>query len=144
MDNVTEKTGTDIISIDILQADPYTSTVNLVLADTYPLNDWKSKIPAVMTTFTTIIIDRSGERGVRYYSRDYVSKIAATVHGLPETVTDISIFSTINAAHVYHIVNEVFKTGGKDCIKRIKVFEQTKGTWVFEGKKYKEIKIGEQ
>lgn len=144
MENVTEKTDSDNISVETLQSEPYTSTVNLILADTYPLDDWKAKIPATATTFTTIIINRNGERGVRYYSKEYVSRIATTVHGLPATVTDINIFATINAAHVYHIVNEVFKTGGRDNLKRIKVYQQTSGTWVFEGKKYKEIKIGAQ
>ena len=81
---------------------------------------------------------------VQVYSKDFVSRIATTVHELPATVTDINIFATVNAAHVYHIVNEVFKTGGRDRVKRIKVFQQTSGTWVFEGKKYKEIKIGVQ
>ena len=144
MENVTEKTDSDIISVETLQAEPYTSTVNLILADTYPLDDWKAKIPAQTTTFTTIIVNRHGERGVRYYSKDFVSKLATSFHGLPATVTDINIFATINAAHAYHIVNEVFKTGGRDNQKRIKVYQQTSGTWVFEGKKYKEIKIGAQ
>lgn len=144
MENVTEKTDTDSISVETLQAETYTSTVNLILADTYPLDDWKAKIPAQTTTFTTIIINRSGERGVRYYSKDFISKIAMSFHELPATVTDINIFATINAAHVYHIVNEVFKTGGRDNQKLIKVYQQTSGTWVFEGKKYKEIKIGAQ
>lgn len=144
MENVTEKTDSDNISVEILQAEPYTSTVNLILADTYPLDDWKAKVPAQTTTFTTIIINRRGERGVRYYSKDFVSKIATSFHELPATVTDINVFATINAAHVYHIVNEVFKTGGRDNQKQIKVYQQTSGTWVFEGKKYKEIKIGAQ
>ena len=140
-ENVTEKTDPDNVSIEILQADPYTSTVNLILADTYPLDDWKSKVPVAMTSCSTIIINRSGERGIRYYSKDYVARIATTVHELPATVTDINIFATINPAHVYHIVNEVFKTGGRDSLKRIKVYEQTSGSWVFEGKKYKEIGV---
>lgn len=144
MENVTEKTDSDNISVETLQSEPYTSTVNLILADTYPLDDWRAKIPAQTTTFTTIIINRNGERGVRYYSKEYVSKIAASIHELPATVTDINIFATINAAHVYHIVNEVFKTGGRDNQKRIRVYQQTSGTWVFERKKYKEIKIGAQ
>ena len=144
MDGVIEKTDADTISVEVLQAEPYTSTVNLILADTYPLDDWRAKVPAMTTSYSTIIINRSGERGVRYYSKDYVSKIGTTVHDLPKTVTDINIFATINAAHVYHIANEVFKTGGRDGIKRIRIYQQTSGTWVFEGKKYKKIKIGAQ
>ena len=144
MDNVTEKTEPDSINVEKLQDTPITSTVNLILTDTYPLVDWKMKIPAQTTTFSTFIINRSGERGVRYYSKEYVSQIATMVHDLPPTVTDVNIFATINPSHVYHIVNEVFKTGGRDSIKRIRIFQQTSGSWVFEGKKYKEIKIGAQ
>ena len=143
MDGVTEKKDADNVSVETLQAEPYTSTVNLILADTYPLDNWKTKVPAPTTSFSTIIINRYGDRGVRCYSKDYVLRIATTIHELPATVTDINIFATINTAHVYHIVNEVFKTGGRDNLKRIKVYQQTSGTWVFEGKKYKEIKIGE-
>ena len=88
------------------------------------------------------IIKRNGKRGIRLYSKDFVSKIATTIHELPATVTKINVFATVNAAHVYHIVNEVFKTGGRDRIKRVRVYQQTSETWVFEGKKYKEIKIG--
>ena len=142
MDGVTEKNDVDNVTLKIQQNESYTQTVNLILADTYPLDEWKSKIPASLTSYSTIIINRSGERGVRYYSKDFVAKISAAVHDLPVTVTDINIFATINSAHVYHIVNEVFKTGGRDSIERIKVYEQTKGTWDFEGKKYKIIKIG--
>ena len=144
MEGVTEITDADTISVEILQAEPYTSTVNLILADTYPLDDWKAKVPAPTSFYSTVIVNRSGERVVRYYSKEFISKIATTVHELPATVTDINIFATINAAHVYHIVNEVFKTGGRDGIKRIRIYQQTSGTWVFEGKKYKEIQIGVQ
>ena len=142
MEGVNEKTEPETINPEIFQSEPYTSTVNLILADTYPLNDWKAKIPAQMTSFSTVIINRNREQGVRYYSKDYVAKIAMTVHGLPNTVIGINVFATINAAHVYHIVNDVFKTGGRDHIKTLRIYEQTKSSWVFEGKKFKEIKIG--
>lgn len=142
MDGVTEKTESETLNVEILQAEPYTSTINLILADTYPLDGWKAKIPASVTSYSTIIVNRSGERGVRYYSKDFVARIASIVHELPNTVLKINVFATLNAAHVYHIVNEVFKTGGRDGIKQIIIYEQTKDSWVFEGKKYKVIKIG--
>ena len=80
MEGVTEKTDADTIAMEVLQADPYTTTVNLILADTYPLNDWKAKVTAQATTLTTIVINRNGELGVRYYSKEFISKIATTVH----------------------------------------------------------------
>lgn len=137
LEGVTEKEkGTDNIELGQFNNEPYTSTINLVLADTYPL-DWKSKLPASTLNLTTIVIDRKGEKGVRYYSKDFVAKIATTIHELPSYVTTINLFATINAAHCYHITKEVFMTGGRDNIKHLFVYEQTKGSWVFEGKRIK-------
>ena len=138
MEGVTEKEkGTDEIKVEKFQDEPTTSSINLVLADTYPLN-WKEKLPANLLNLTTIAVERVGEKGVRYYSPDFVAEISKVVHGLSLNVITINLFATINAAHSYHIVNEVFKTGGRDSLKHLKVYEQTKGSWVFEGK-YKQI-----
>ena len=140
-EGITEKEeGTDTVSAQRFQADPFTSTINLALADTYPLN-WKRLLPASALNLTTLVIDRVGQKGVRYYSKDFVNTISESVHGLPDNVVEINIFATINAAHVFHIAREVFQTGARDGIKRIRVYEQTKGIWVFEGKNV-EIIIG--
>jgi hypothetical protein len=137
MDGITEKEeAKDKVKVERFQDNPLTSTVNLVLADTYPL-DWKSKLPASVLNLTTIVIDRTGEKGTRYYSRDFVKKISSTVHDLPNNVTTINLFATINAAHCYHITKEVFMTGGRDSLKHLVVYEQSKGSWVFEGKNIK-------
>lgn len=134
MDGITEKEeGKDEVKVERFQDNPQTSTVNLVLADTYPL-DWKSKLPASVLNLTTIVIDRTGEKGARYYSKDFVKKISSTVHDLPSNVTTINLFATINTAHCYHITREVFMTGGRDTLKHLVVYEQSKGSWGFEGK----------
>ena len=141
MDNITEKEkGTDKIDRTFFNDEPITDTVNLVLADTYPL-EWKEKLPESVLNYTTIVIDRLSEKGVRYYSRDFVDMITRTVHEMPRSVKEINFFATINAAHVYHIVNETFKTGGRDGMRRIRIYQQTSGLWVFEGKNI-EIKTG--
>lgn len=138
MEGVTEKEkGSDTVTVEKFQDDPITSTINLVLADTYPLN-WREKLPAELLNLTTIVIERTGEKGVRYYSPDYISEITKVVHDLPANVIAINLFATINAAHSYHIVNDVFKTGGRDTLKHLRVYQQTSGIWVFEGK-YKQI-----
>lgn len=134
MDGITEKEeDKDEVKVERFQDNPLTSTVNLVLADTYPL-DWKSKLPASVLNLTTIVIDRTGEKGARYYSKDFVKKISSTVHDLSSNVTTINLFATINTAHCYHITREVFMTGGRDTLKHLVVYEQSKGSWVFEGK----------
>ena len=138
MDGVAEKEkGTDNINVKKFNDDQVTSTVNLVLADTYPLN-WKEKLPADLLNLTTIVIERGGEKGVRYYSPDFVAEISRIVHELPINVVGVNLFATINAANSYHIANEVFKTGGRDNLKHLRVYEQSKDNWVFEGK-YKKI-----
>lgn len=138
MEGVTEiERGTDRVEVMQFQNESITSTVNLVLADTYPL-DWRSKLPASVLNLTTLVIDRSGVKGVRYYSPDFVARIANTVHELPKNVIAINVFATINSAHCYHIVKDVFVTGGRDCIRHLNVFEQSKDSWVFE-EKYLEI-----
>ncbi len=142
MENVNKLQGNDSITIEFVQTEPFTNVVNLILADTYPIDNWKSKIPSTMTFYSTIIINRLGERGVRYFSKEFVSKIASVAHELPSTVKVINIFATINTAHVYHIVNEVFKTGGRDDLLLVRVYQQTSGTWIFDGKQYKELQIG--
>lgn len=138
MEGVTEKEkGKDDIKVEKNNDEPITSTINLVLADTYPLR-WKEKLPADLLNLTTIVIERDGEKGVRYYSPDFVAEVSKVVHNFPVNVVTINLFATINAAHSYHIVNEVFKTGGRDSLKHLKVYEQSTGSWVFEGK-YKKI-----
>ena len=142
MEGVTEKAvGTDAVNVRRFSEFPVTMTVNIVLADTYPI-DWKEKLPAFVLDNTTVVIDHVSTKGVRYYSQDFVDKVATTVHDLPNDVIEINVFATLNAANMYHIVNNVFRTGGRDKTKRIRIYEQTKDSWVFEGKKYVEIKTG--
>ena len=134
MEGVTKREkGSDEVKVEKFQNEPMTSEINLVLADTYPLS-WKEKLPADLLNLTTISVERGGEKGVRYYSPDFVTEISKVFHELPVNVVTINLFATINAAHSYHIMNEVFKTGGRDSLKHLKVYEQTKGSWVFEGK----------
>lgn len=121
--------------------DIITTTINLVLADTYSI-DWRAKLPETVLKFTTIEISRVGQPGVRIYNPDYVAKINEVIHLLPHNVTSVNVFATTNPAHVEHIVKEVFKTGGRDYIKSLRIFQQSEKTWIFEGKKYIDIKTG--
>ena len=131
---VDELQDDDTVSVEYLNAEDYSSTVNMFLIDTYPIEDWKSKIPQSAIDYSTVTIRRTGARGVRCYSKEFVSKISVVFHELPSIVKEINVFATTNPKHVYHIVNEVFKTGGRDSTKRIRVYEQTKDSWVFNGK----------
>ena len=135
MDGISELSkGTDKIHVEKFNDKQYSTTVNLVLADTYPL-DWKKQLMPNVRNLTTIVIDRAGEKGVRYYSPDFVSEISQGVHNLPETVTSINLFATINAAHCFHITEDIFKTGGRDALQHLFVYQQSgSGERNFEGK----------
>ena len=136
MDGITEKTrGTDKVNVVCHQNGNalISTTINLVLADTYPL-DWKTQLPSSVHNLTTYVINRSSEDRTRYYSPDFVSTVTFVVRHLPSHVVAVNIFATINPAHCYHIIREVFMTGGRDSIKTLSVYEQSKGNWKFEGK----------
>lgn len=139
MENVTEKTDDDSVSVEMIQTDPYTSTVNLILCDTYRLDNWQELIPASATSLSTIVIQRNDVEGVRYYSKEFITTIMKIFRSLPATVTDINVFATVNTAHVYHLVNEVLKTG-RNKLNIVTVYQQT-SNWDFNGKKTT-IKIG--
>ena len=139
MENVTEKTDDDSVSVEMIQTDPYTSTVNLILCDTYRLDNWQELIPASATSLSSIVIQRNDVEGVRYYSKEFITTIMKIFRSLPATVTDINVFATINTAHVYHLVNEVLKTG-RNKLNIVTVYQQT-SSWDFNGKKTT-IKIG--
>lgn len=135
-DGISDKErGTDNITSKLynIPNGQMSETINLVLADTYPL-DWKTKLPPSVLQLTTIVIDRSNEDRTRYYSPDFVSAIVTIVRGLPANVHSINLFATINPAHCYHITKEVFMTGGRDSINTLRVYEQSKSSWLFEGK----------
>ncbi len=130
-----KKMGTDNVRVKIFNDEKITPTVNLVLADTYPLN-WRKQIPETVINFTTIIVDRSNDDRSRYYSPDFISRITREVRSLPEYVNTINLFATINTKHSYHIAMEVFSTGGRDGIKSLNVYEQSND----DGRKFIENK----
>ena len=140
MDGVTELQKADNVRVVPLQDYDNPKIVNVFLADTYQITDWEKKLPTSEKLHHTIIIDRSSEERGRYYSKEYVSKIRSAILSLPETVDTINIFATINAAHCFHITRDVFMTGGSDRFKILRIYEQNKQTWKFDGK-YREIKL---
>ena len=141
MDGVDEMgRGEDTINVRVINSESKSPSINLLLIDTYSL-DSDSIIDLSKSRLRTIVIERVSEKGVRYYSHDFVAKISNIIHSLPQSIDEVNIFATVNSAHVYNIVNNVFKTGGRDGIKVVRVYEQTKGTWNFDGRNI-EIRIG--
>lgn len=133
------KVDSEDIRCEQFNDDPVTNNVNLVLMDTYPLE--LNSLPPTVINLTTIVIDRPERGGGRCFSKPFVDAVNTAVHALPPHVDTVNVFSTLNPAHVHYIAERVFKTGGRDNIKWVCVYQQTEGKWVFKGSNIK-VKVG--
>lgn len=116
-------------------SDSYTSSVNLVLADTYPIS--RGMLPASTSNLSTIwIVRNDSKRMVRTYSKKFCNTVREIVSGLPNNVETIHLFSILNPKHSLWIANNVFKLAGRCQVKALKVFPQSykNGNWNFEEK----------
>lgn len=116
-------------------SDSYTSSVNLVLSDTYPIS--KGMLPASTSNLSTIWIVRTDSRKMlRAFSKKYCNTIKEIVSGLPNNVETINLYSTINPKHSLWIANNVFKMAGRNQVKVLKVYPQPNknGNWNFAEK----------
>lgn len=113
----------------------YTSTVNIVLSDTYPVT--KEMLPESTINLSTIWISRDNEKDfVRCYSKSFCEKIQNTVRQLPNNVCEINLYPTLNPKHSAWIARNVFKMGGRTNIKTLTIYPQLNenGNWNFSGK----------
>lgn len=136
--SITEKVE-DKVSVSSIDGDidKFTSTINLVLADTYGI-DVEKQLPQSVSKLTTVVIDRSSNDHTRYYSQKFVSEVISRVRALPNKVHTINIFATTNPMHNLRIAQDVFMTGGRDSIEHLFVYQQSMSEGrPFEGKKLK-------
>ena len=110
----------DKVKITIHQYE--TSTVNIVISDTYKIE--KNQIPNTIKLLTTYFIDRSSRDHTRYDSEKLVKEVISTVRNLPQAVVKINVLATTNPCNTYKIAKEAFCTGGRDTIKNLYVFSQ--------------------
>lgn len=135
----TKEQGQDTVVVRGLEETPLSSTVNLVLIDTYPI-DYKRQLPGNTLQLSTIVVDRSSSDRNRYYSKDFVAAVVNTVRSLPTNVVEINLFATMNPANCYHVATEAFCTGGRDQLKKLRVYQQSaQGDRVFEGSNVRAI-----
>ncbi|MBQ4069440.1 MAG: hypothetical protein IJC76_09340 [Lachnospiraceae bacterium] len=116
-------------------ANEYTSSVNLVLSDTYPISN--GMLPASTSNLSTIwIIRTDSKKMLRTFSKKYCNTIKEIVSGLPNNVGTINLYSTINPKHSLWIANNVFKLAGRGQVKMLKIFPQSNknGNWNFSEK----------
>lgn len=123
-DGINEKTETEEITVTLVNIEQYTTTINLVLSDTYPISI-KRQLPANVLNLTTIHINRSSSDRTRYHSREFVTKVVSALRDLPSNVNTVNLFCTLNPSHCIDIAKEGFMTGGRDSIKHLSVFQQT-------------------
>ena len=129
--NVVEDENIEVIGI----SDSYTSSVNLILSDTYPIS--KGMLPASTSNLSTIWIVRiDSKKLVRTFSKSFCATTKEIVSGLPNNVETIHLFSTLNPKHSLWIANNVFKMAGRCQVKALKVFQQfhKSGNWNFAEK----------
>ncbi len=113
-------------------SDSYTSSVNLVLSDTYPIS--KGMLPASTSNLSTIwIVRMDSNKMVRTFSKKFCDTIKEIVSGLPNNVETIHLFSTLNPRHCLWIANNVFKMAGRCQVKNLIIFPQSNknGNWNF-------------
>lgn len=111
----------------------YTKIINLILVDTYPITE--GMISASSAALSTVYISRneSNDR-TRCISNEFVNCVRNTVQKLPNNVTGINLYSTLNPKHCRMIANSIFRCGGRSNITLLKVFPQKfkNGSWNFE------------
>ena len=113
---------TEFIDVQHFKAEPDTSTINLVLSDTYPIS--YNQLPPNVKQFTTIQITRSQQDAVRYYSEIFVKRVIQELHALPSYVEHINLFATTNPQHNYCIATEGFCERSRGNIRHLTVFQQ--------------------
>lgn len=97
--------------------------MNLVLSDTYPI-DLEKQCPKALNR-KTLSISRFHGNFTRIHDRKFVECVLNKVRRLPSSVKVVHVFATLNPWNTYEIVNEVFKTGGRDSIECLYVYYQS-------------------
>ncbi len=121
-EGVHEAQKNEKIKVTITNDNPLTSTVNIIISDTYKATI--SQLPGTVLQFTTIEIDRSSGDHMRYLSDKLLKTVTSTIRDLPKTVVEINAFLTTNPSNTYRITKEAFVTAGRDRIKHLYVYQQ--------------------
>ena len=123
-------------TITELNHDKQTREINLVLEDTYVINE--QQIPKSKQGYRTIKISRNnGADSSRHFSQKYIDTIIICVRSMRRKVT-INIFATTNPLNTKHIANRAFGLGERGNIEHLYVFQQSKdGRRMFESKGHK-------
>lgn len=104
---------------------PYGKTVNLVLSDTFLV--LPSSLPNSIEDNYTVYITRNldGDPN-RKFSPEFVSTVRREVEKFSGVASVVNIFPYINGDHTKHITENCFKVGGRNAIKKIRVYQPNK------------------
>lgn len=124
----------DAISVQKISFEDVSKEINLIIADTYPLE--MNQIPTGKRSKSTIIISRDNAVDHnRYDSPELVQNVVNEVRNLPTKVKSINIYATTNPCNTMKIVKDTFKLGGRSDLDLITVFQQNRtGSRKFEKK----------
>lgn len=100
------------------------TSVNLLIADTYPLDI--NQLPENKIENPTITISRDNVTDHnRYYSPSLVKAVVNEISNLPNTVKVVHIFATTNPQNTVNIVRNAFKLGERGSLDKIVVYQQS-------------------
>lgn len=118
-----DRKSDDDISVQKINFEDVPNEVNIIIADTYPLE--MNQIPREKRSKSTIII--SSDNAVdhnRYDSPELVQNVTNEVRNLLTQVKNINIYATTNAHNTMKIAQNVFKLGGRSNLNLVTVFQQ--------------------
>lgn len=129
-----EKKINDIVSVIKMNSSNSSNELNILIADTYPLQ--VSQIPRDKKSKSTILISRDNAVDHnRYNSPELVQKVVNEVRNLPLNIKKINIYSTTNPQNAMKIAQDAFKLGERSSLDTITVFRQKRtGNRNFEKK----------
>ncbi len=131
-----EKTSSKIIYINCDNKDSL--EYNLILEDTYSINDFQ--IPPEKKQLPTIKVINSETKseGVRKYNPKFVEFVVKEIRALPKGVL-INIFATTHAQHNYEIVEQSLKLADRGNIAEVFVYQQDRQSYRNFSERYKVI-----
>lgn len=96
--------------------------INLILEDTYPIND--KQLPKLKKDLPTLTISRNDGDGVaRHFSEKFISAVENEIRSMRGGLI-VNVFSTTNPMNTLHIASRVFKMADRGNVDRLYVYQQ--------------------
>lgn len=127
-----EKKQNDIVSVTKKNFSNVSDELNMIIADTYPLQE--NQMPRGKRLKPTIIISRDNAVDHnRYNSPELVQKVVNEVRNLPPSIKKVNVYATTNPQNTMKIAQDAFKLGERGNLDLITVFQQKRtGSRAFE------------